>query len=233
MEEFFINNRFLINPALNLVRDTTGNLETHLEPRIMQLLTILCRNCGKLITREELVKEVWNDYGGADEGLTQAISFLRKTLDDSSKNVIKTIPKKGYILQASITCPGLPGNGVEQKYDAAGNLHHYRFLIVGLIVVGVIAISGYYLLNNRVSKQEPAAIEVAFPNSQEEEDNNPLTTVTTTDSVGNRYRLVMIGDRRPTFYVNDSLQLDQEPYDRLIDVLAKELWRRQKEAEAK
>lgn len=231
MQEFFINNRFLVNPGLGQVRDMQGEVETHLEPRIMQLLTILCGNCGKLVTREKLVNEIWNDYGGADEGLTQAISFLRKTLDDSSKEIIKTIPKKGYILQCSITQLNTPGGEEDKTNVAASNrLHTYRFLIMGVIAVVIITmLYGFYFRNNRAP--EPPATEVAFPVNQGEEDNNPMTTITTTDSIGNRYRLVMVGDRRPKFYVNDSLQLDQEPYDMLIDKLAKELWRRQKEAE--
>jgi DNA-binding winged helix-turn-helix (wHTH) protein len=230
MQKFFINNRFLVNPGLNQLSDITGDAETHLEPRIMQLLTILCENQGKLVTREKLIKEIWNDYGGADEGLTQAISFLRKTLDDSSKHIIQTIPKKGYILQGAITYANRSqGERVEKKLHV-GNHRNLRLLIIGIIgATSVILFYAFYIPNNRIPEQP--TIEVAFPGNHEEEDNNPLTTVTTTDSLGNRYRLVMIGDERPKFYVNDSLQLNQEPYDALIDNLAKELWRRQKEAE--
>jgi DNA-binding winged helix-turn-helix (wHTH) protein len=231
MQEFFINKRFLVNPVLNRVRDTAGEVETHLEPRIMQLLNILCENCGTLVTREKLVNEIWNDYGGADEGLTQAISFLRKILGDSSKQMIKTVPKRGYIFQGSIT----PGNHSDEQTNviyipASGRIRAYRFLIAGAIVgVGAMFLSGFYFLNNR--GPELHTTEINFPGNHAEEDNSPLTTVTTTDSLGNRYRLVMIGDQRPKFYVNDSLQLNQEPYDALIDKLAKALWKRQKEAE--
>jgi DNA-binding winged helix-turn-helix (wHTH) protein len=68
MQELLINDRFLVNPGPGRVLDMAQEVETHLEPRIMQLLTILCENCGKLVTREKLVSEIWNDYGGADEG---------------------------------------------------------------------------------------------------------------------------------------------------------------------
>jgi hypothetical protein len=43
----------------------------------------------------------------------------------------------------------------------------------------------------------------------------------------------MIGDRRPEFYVNDSLLTNMEKYNGLIDKMAKELWRRQTEAAKK
>ena len=52
---------------------------------------------------EQLIKEVWNDYGGADEALNQAISFIRKVPVDNNKEIIETIPKKGYVLHAVIS----------------------------------------------------------------------------------------------------------------------------------
>jgi hypothetical protein len=58
---------------------------------------------NQLITRETLIKEVWNDYGGGDEGLNQAISFLRKLFGDTNKKIIETVPTKGYILRAVIS----------------------------------------------------------------------------------------------------------------------------------
>lgn len=229
MREFIINERFLVNPALNTIHDTMGGTEIRLEPRIMQLLVVLCTHRGKLVSREELITEIWQDYGGGDDGLTQAISFLRKTLDDSLKDLIRTVPKKGYMLQGAVTQPG-------QKQPAGASVNantkgrrNVRYLLGGVAIAGILVFMVFFFVNKSLPKQN--GTEVAFPGNIEEEDNNPLTTAITTDSLGNRYRLVMIGDRRPKFYVNDSLQIDQEPYDALIDKLARELWRRQKEAQ--
>jgi DNA-binding winged helix-turn-helix (wHTH) protein len=234
MQEFLINNRFRVNPALNEVQDIAEERKTRLEPRVMHVLTTLAANAGTMVTREVLVKEIWNDYGGADEGLTQAVSFLRKVLDDSAKNIIKTIPKKGYLLQASITQPSRSDNTID-KGDSTLPIRRRKhlYLVAGIILIIAVALFGFYFRQNEVSKQPAgaASTETAFPGNYEEEDNNPLTTITTTDSLGNRYRLVMIGDKRPKFYVNDSLQHNQEPYDALIDKLAKELWKRQGQVE--
>ena len=68
----------------------------------MSLLCILSDNAEQVVSREAIIKEIWNDYGGADEGLNQAISVLRKILDDREKKLIETIPKKGYVLHAAI-----------------------------------------------------------------------------------------------------------------------------------
>jgi DNA-binding winged helix-turn-helix (wHTH) protein len=102
-EQFLINGRFLISPVLNNLTDKETGKETRLEQRLMDVLCILTANHNQLVTREQLIKEVWNDYGGADEGLNQAISFIRKALADNNKEMIETIPKKGYVLHAVIS----------------------------------------------------------------------------------------------------------------------------------
>ncbi len=100
---FILNNRFWIYPRLGLVKQATPVKESRLEPRLMQLLCILAAQAGELVSRELLTKEVWDDYGNADEGLTQAISYLRKVLNDETKELIETVPKKGYVLHAVIS----------------------------------------------------------------------------------------------------------------------------------
>src|SRR5215213_2709067 len=101
-KDFIIASRYQISPALNLVSDTLLQTEVRVELRLMNLLCILSRHAGQLVTREQLVKEIWDDYRGGDEGLTHAISCLRKLLNDPSKELIETIPKKGYILHTGI-----------------------------------------------------------------------------------------------------------------------------------
>jgi DNA-binding winged helix-turn-helix (wHTH) protein len=109
---FIINDRFRIYPALNQLQDMqTGNL-IRLEPRIMAVLEHLSRYAGQLVSREELIHDIWKNYGGGDEGLSQAISFLRKMLGDREKSLIQTIPKKGYCLNAVLRV-----DEVEQQKD--------------------------------------------------------------------------------------------------------------------
>ncbi len=104
-EKFIINDRFIADINRNMVFDKKENIETRLEPRLVRLLCTLVDKQGEVVTRELLIKEIWNNYLGANEGLSQAISFLRKLLDDGEKNMIKTLPKKGYIFHATIRIP--------------------------------------------------------------------------------------------------------------------------------
>ena len=96
MEDFRINNAFVVMPGKNMVN------EVRLEPRLMKLLCLLAENPRQVISREKIIETIWQGYGGGDEGLTQAISFLRKLFNDHDKKIIETVPKRGYIFHADV-----------------------------------------------------------------------------------------------------------------------------------
>jgi DNA-binding winged helix-turn-helix (wHTH) protein len=178
--QYILNNRFLVTPGLNCVKDQQTGKESRLEPRLMEVLSFLTGRVNQLVTREELVKEIWNDYGGGDEGLNQAISFLRKLLGDNNKEIIETIPKKGYILRAAITeeTISIIKQGKKRLYWATGLLC-LLFIIVYLIYSETPAKKIENLdsqvgnkTNNSVDRIRDSSIE-RNPDSLEKKSNNP------------------------------------------------------------
>ena len=101
--EILIDQRFMLVPDRHLVIDRQTGSQTRVEPRLVKLLQLLADAAGQTVSRDQIIREIWNDYGGAEDGLNQAISFLRKILDDTGKERIKTIPKKGYLLHATVS----------------------------------------------------------------------------------------------------------------------------------
>jgi len=239
-ESFYINNRFFTDPTTNIVKEIKGANETRLEPRLMLLLCILSNNEGKVVSREFLIKEIWNDYGGADEGLTQAVSFLRKIIGDQHKEIIETVPKKGYILHATISKYINEEEITIEKTKRSLNTYLIAMLVLAVLIVG------YFMLKKPFSKTSSTLLQVTstadnienkdksvnFPDLSKGDEENYLNTVTTIDTNGEKYKLVMIGDRRPKFYVNDKLITGEmlERYNLLIDKLSKELWARQSDS---
>jgi DNA-binding winged helix-turn-helix (wHTH) protein len=138
---FALNNRFLVNPATGDLSDQQTGNDIRLEPRLLSVLCSLAANVNQLVTREQLIKEVWDNYGGADEGLNQAISFLRKALDDPAKKIIKTIPTKGYLLNAAITDVQL-SEAVKPKINTTGR--RKILWIAALILIVMITAAAYY-----------------------------------------------------------------------------------------
>lgn len=73
--------------------------EIILAPIEFAILKILMENCGRVVTRENLIVKVWGyDFDGNDRVVDNHIKKLRKALGNAS-NQIKTIFKKGYKLE--------------------------------------------------------------------------------------------------------------------------------------
>jgi two-component system alkaline phosphatase synthesis response regulator PhoP len=73
-----------------------------LTEREHEVLSFLCSNAGRAISREELLQTVWglDPRGTHTRTVDMTIARLRETLDDNPMNpqVIKTVRGKGYML---------------------------------------------------------------------------------------------------------------------------------------
>ncbi|MDB2439035.1 winged helix-turn-helix domain-containing protein [Hellea sp.] len=84
------------------ISDSHG--QSKVEPKVLEVLKVLADHHGEIVTRDQLINEVWGIGHGGDERLSRAISLLRKALKDKrgSNDYIRTISGKGYKLTASI-----------------------------------------------------------------------------------------------------------------------------------
>lgn len=155
---FQINNKFIADSSINQLTDIQSNEIKRIEPRLMQLLCLLVENQGLLVDRETIVREIWKDYPGAGESLNQAISILRKLLDDDHKAVIRTVPKSGYLFIGSITEP--PVEKASPPRQISGGNRPWIVLAMGVIVVILLA---NYLIR-------PATIPVANKETRLQQD---------------------------------------------------------------
>ena len=79
---------------------TAGNVVRKLEPRLMRLLDVITRSNGSLVTKERILREVWEGKVVGDDTIASAVSRLRQALDDDSRRqeLIKTVSRRGYVL---------------------------------------------------------------------------------------------------------------------------------------
>lgn len=77
----------------------TGGQKVKLTPKEMGVLELLMKMKGTMVSRTDLLEHVWGYKYANDQGLTQAISKLRRILARNSNGTIRTIPKKGYLFQ--------------------------------------------------------------------------------------------------------------------------------------
>ena len=75
-----------------------------LAPKAFELLVALVENRGHVISKDELIKQVWPDSFVEEANLSHHVFVLRKALGDdrSGAKYIETIPRRGYRFVASV-----------------------------------------------------------------------------------------------------------------------------------
>ena len=90
---------------LDLQRGTLclqGGEEVALRPKTFALLCHLVAHPGRLISKDELLDTVWPDVVVTEDSVVQCIGELRAALGDRAQQLIKTVPRRGYLLQAAV-----------------------------------------------------------------------------------------------------------------------------------
>ncbi|WP_333607764.1 nSTAND1 domain-containing NTPase, partial [Arsukibacterium sp.] len=105
MGETFFFGDWQVDPAANTLRQ--GKLLQQLEPKAMDVLLLLCRQQGEVVSSDEIVSQCWPDTDTGDNPLHKVITQLRKALGDSATHsrYLETIRKRGYRTVAEVRFP--------------------------------------------------------------------------------------------------------------------------------
>jgi DNA-binding response OmpR family regulator len=86
-----------LDPAARRVRNRGDQVE--LTTREFDLLESLMRNPGQVLTREQLLTQLWGfDFEGSSNVVEVHISALRQKLGDDDRSLIRTVRGVGYAL---------------------------------------------------------------------------------------------------------------------------------------
>ncbi len=111
---------WLVKPMANKLTGPDGDV--HLEPKVMDTLVCLASEPGQVVSRQRLLEQVWERVVINEETLTRTVSELRSALGDTTsvRRYIKTIPKRGYMLIASVEMLGVTDvrQGVREHEEA-------------------------------------------------------------------------------------------------------------------
>jgi len=98
---YLLNNIFhigdiTVNPSQN--RLYIGQDEKILQPKVLELLTLLCAAQGQTLSKQLLVDALWPNTVVGPDSLANTMARLRKALNDDAKNAqfIETVQRKGY-----------------------------------------------------------------------------------------------------------------------------------------
>src|SRR2546429_4399551 len=75
-----------------------------LPPKALQVLLILVRNHGQVVSHEQIIAAVWPDTAIEEGNLKVYISLLRKTLAEGGvgRDALQTVPRRGYRFVANL-----------------------------------------------------------------------------------------------------------------------------------
>jgi predicted ATPase/DNA-binding winged helix-turn-helix (wHTH) protein len=76
--------------------------EIKLRPKVYETLKYLVEHPGRLIGKQELMQAVWPDAFVTDDSLVQCTLELRRALDDGGQQLLKTVPRRGYLFTGAV-----------------------------------------------------------------------------------------------------------------------------------
>ena len=137
-----------------------------LTPKVFAVLRVLVENSGHLVTKDDLLKQVWPDSFVEEGALNRAVSVLRKALDDhpAGQKYIETVPKRGYRLVAEVTtCDDEAvmsrGNGA----PVAGMPRISRPLAMAAAAVALVFAAGIWFALSRRAEGESSGASLPAP----------------------------------------------------------------------
>ena len=101
--------------ALDLRRGClrAGGQDLVLRPKTFEVLRYLAMNAERLVPKQELLDAVWPRVIVSDDSLVQCIRELRDKLGDDGHQLIKNLPRRGYLLDAKVDSHTQAEGGVD------------------------------------------------------------------------------------------------------------------------
>ncbi len=134
MPDAFILGPWTVDPDRNLLSQE-GRADLRLPRKQIDLLCRLAVDPGQVISRQQLLEDVWARAVVNDEVLSRAMADLRHALDDDAREptFIETVPRRGYRLL--ITPGSTPVAGVR----STAARYRWYWLCGGILAVATLA----------------------------------------------------------------------------------------------
>jgi len=90
-----------LDPDSNLLLGPDGEV-LKLRRQSHDVFVFLIRNSNTLVTRSEIQESVWRDVVVTDDSLQKCIGDIRRLLGADGHEILKTIPRRGFLLQQDV-----------------------------------------------------------------------------------------------------------------------------------
>ena len=148
-------------------------------PKALDLLLLLLRHRERVVSKTELMRELWADIAVEEANLTQQVFTLRKVLGEgpTGRAYIETVPRRGYRLATDVRevreePPALPTDGVAwpagpesaEQAPAGGRVsggRRGRRAIVGFALLAAVAVAGTFTARRDRPLETPGPVILA------------------------------------------------------------------------
>ena len=163
-----------------------------LAPRTFDLLHAFVRCGGRLLTKDELLRQVWGDVNVEEASLAFQVSTLRKALGEHGIAWIETVPKHGYRFTADVET--VEAGGAVEPVESSGPVvpplpvrttllspATHRLVVLGVAAAAVVGALAIRLLTLGWTHGAPDAIlgrfTIGLPDSPVGRTSVPLAQV--------------------------------------------------------
>lgn len=139
-----------------------GDTEIRLRPKSFEVLHYLVEHPGKLVSRDELLEAAWPGAVVTDDAVTQCLIEIRRALGDTSQQMIRTVPRRGYVFELPVESgaePAVPG-APETMAARPG-----RVAVLSVLVAGFVA-ALWWSLASMLDEGTVPEIDIDIPPEQ-------------------------------------------------------------------
>ena len=106
----FAFGEFILDLGRGSLRTTAGQ-DIPLRRQSFDLLRLLLENAGRLLDRDTINRVIWPDIAVTDDSITQCVRDIRRAIGDDTQRILKTVPRRGYLLVADVAANRAPSTG--------------------------------------------------------------------------------------------------------------------------
>ena len=149
---------FVLDVARGELLDAGGS-PAMLRAQALKVLLVLGERAGQVVPKEELMHRVWGDLVVTEDSLVQAIGDIRRLLGVAGQEVLRTVPRRGYLLKARPAGPSAPVFTTSTASQPPTPAPRRRASwIVGALAIGVLLVLATTLLPRATPSAHTLAI---------------------------------------------------------------------------
>ena len=208
-----------------------GDKLVSITPKALELLILLTRRHGNIVSREELLETIWRDTFVEEANINYTVSQLRKILGENSQSAtafVQTVPKQGYRFVAEVKEVFETDRQAVNLAEISGTVSppivsksQIRWHFIAIILLGVLFLSSFAawwkfsdgrgLSNVPIGERNIRTVAILPLKTLNEGEKNKALSIGLADSLISRLGSLNHFAVRPLSSVKDYTGSEQDP----------------------